>query len=228
MDEVDTPDPPRKLGRGLTEYVLRTGKSLLCTPTRYEDLKNRGEVEPAGVLSKIWLGVPLIVDEHVIGVLAVQDYFGVNRFNKEQQSMLEFVSNQIARAIDQKRNLAALKQSEQRYQEFIEANPIGHFIASASGIVIDCNPALMHLLGFSTHDELITAHFNIMGSIKRVRTSLMKRLQKPSNVIDFELKLTKASGKTIPVIANYITVLDSSGALIRIKGAVVPKISKKK
>ena len=75
VDEYDKPDPPRKLGMGLTEYVLRTGKSLLCTPAVDDDLKNRGEIALVGVPSKIWLGVPLIVSEHVIGVLAVQDYF---------------------------------------------------------------------------------------------------------------------------------------------------------
>jgi hypothetical protein len=38
IDEFDKPDLPRKLGMGLTEYVLRTGKSLLCTPAVDEDL----------------------------------------------------------------------------------------------------------------------------------------------------------------------------------------------
>ena len=30
VDEVDAPPAPRKLKRGMTEYVLRTGKSLLA------------------------------------------------------------------------------------------------------------------------------------------------------------------------------------------------------
>jgi len=227
VDEVDKPDPPRKLGRGLTEYVLRTGKSLLCTPAVDEELINRGEIELVGAPSKIWLGVPLIVGDQVIGILAVQDYFEVNRFSTEQQRMLEFVSIQIAKAIDRKRNSTEFNRSEQRYKEFVEANPIGHFIASADGIVIDCNPALMHLLDFTTIDEVISAHINIMGSTKGVKDSFMKRLQKSKDVKDFEVKLKSVSGKTIPVIANYNATLDDNGVLVRIKGTIMPKRSKK-
>ena len=151
----------------------------------------------------------------------------MNRFSVEQQRMLEFVSIQIAKAIDQKRNLSMLKRNEQRYQEFVEANSIGHFIAGADGIVIDCNPAFMRLLGFSKHCELINARINITGSTKGVKDSFIKRLRKTSDVKDFEVKLKGALGKTISVIANYHSTLDNSGALVRIKGTVVPKYSTK-
>ena len=227
VDEVDKPDPSRKSGRGLTEYVLKTGKSLLCTPEVDEELRNRGEVDLVGAPSKIWLGVPLIVGEQVIGVLAVQDYSDKNRFSTEQQRMLEFVSIQIAKAIDQKHHLTVLKQSEQRYQEFIEENSIGHFIANADGIVIDGNPAFMHLLGFNTHNEMVAARVNILSSSKRIKDDLIKRLKKTSHVMDFHVKLMNASGKTIPVVANYITTLDNNGVLLRIKGAIVPTKLKK-
>ena len=227
VDEYDKPDPPRKLGMGLTEYVLRTGKSLLCTPAVDDDLKNRGEIALVGVPSKIWLGVPLIVSDHVIGVLAVQDYFEVNRFNADQQRMLEFVSMQIAKAIDQKQHLRMLKRSEQRYQEFVEANPVGHFIAGVDGIVMNCNPAFMSLLGFRNLSEVISARINITGSTKGVKDSFMKRLQKTSTVKDFEVKLQNAAGKTISVIANYSSTLDHNGVLAGIKGIVIPKKSKK-
>src|SRR5438552_4437152 len=33
VDEEESPPPPQKLGRGLTEYVLRTGRPLLASPT---------------------------------------------------------------------------------------------------------------------------------------------------------------------------------------------------
>jgi len=227
VDEYDKPDPRRKLGMGLTEYVLRTGKSLLCTPAVDDDLKKRGEITLVGVPSKIWLGVPLILHGQVIGVLAVQDYYEVNRFDSEQQRMLEFVSIQIAKAIGQNHYISKLHRAEERYQEFVEANPVGHFIAGADGIVIDCNPAFMHLLGFNTLGEAISARINITGSTKGVKDSFMKRLQKTSNVKDLEVKLKSAAGKIIPVIANYTSTLDPSGVLVKIKGTTVPKMSKK-
>jgi PAS domain S-box-containing protein len=228
VDEVNKSESPRKLGKGLTEYVLKTGKSLLCTPAVDEELRNRGEVELVGAPSKTWLGVPLIVGEQVIGVLAVQDYSDVNRFNTEQQRMLEFVSIQIAKAIDRKHYINVLKASEQQYQEFYEENFIGHFIANADGFVMDGNPAFIHLLGYNTMKEMIAAHINILGSTKRGRDSLLKRLKKKLNIMDFEVKLKNASGKAIPVVASYSTTLDNNGVMLRIKGAILPHKSRNK
>jgi len=61
VDEYDTARdmPPRKLGKGLTEYVLRTGQALLATPKVHEDLVAAGEAETIGAPSIDWLGAPL-------------------------------------------------------------------------------------------------------------------------------------------------------------------------
>src|ERR1041385_1233636 len=56
VDEVDTASPPQKPGKGLTEYVLRTGRSLLCNTEIHQELMRRGEAELVGVPSPIWLG----------------------------------------------------------------------------------------------------------------------------------------------------------------------------
>ena len=49
-------------GKGLTAYVLRTGKSLLCTQAVHDELERAGAVKLLGVPSAIWLGVPLIIE----------------------------------------------------------------------------------------------------------------------------------------------------------------------
>src|SRR5450756_2825296 len=48
VDEVDEPFPPKPLGKGLTEYVLRTGPPLLASPAVFEELVASGEVERIG------------------------------------------------------------------------------------------------------------------------------------------------------------------------------------
>src|SRR3989475_233942 len=59
VDEYDTDFPSKRLGKGLTEYVLRTGQALLATPEIHAELEQRGEVELIGAPSIDWLGVPL-------------------------------------------------------------------------------------------------------------------------------------------------------------------------
>src|SRR5207244_4605185 len=59
VDEYDTDFPAKKLGKGLTEYVLRTGQPALVTPEAHAELERRGAVELIGARSIDWLGVPL-------------------------------------------------------------------------------------------------------------------------------------------------------------------------
>ena len=56
VDEMDTPPVPGKPRKGLTEYVLRTGKSILVDLSTHNSLIKNGEIELLGNPSPIWLG----------------------------------------------------------------------------------------------------------------------------------------------------------------------------
>jgi GAF domain-containing protein len=114
VDEFDEPPEPQEPGRGLTAYVLKTGKPLLATPDVLEGLVKKGKVEPAGAPSVDWLGIPLIAHQKTIGVLAVQSYTEKVRFSEQDKSVLEFVSNQIATAIVRMQGEQALRESEEQ------------------------------------------------------------------------------------------------------------------
>ncbi len=115
VDEMDGPPPPGKMGRGLTEYVMRTGKSQLVDLAIHDELCKLEEIELVGVPSPIWLGVPLIVDSAVIGVMVVQHYSDASVYGEREKRILEFVSSQVAMAIHRKRFEDAIKESEERY-----------------------------------------------------------------------------------------------------------------
>ncbi len=112
VDEYDRPALRAKAGRGLTEYLLRTGKSLLCDLAVHQALEASGEIELVGTPSPIWLGVPLIVNDQVIGAMVVQDYHDPRAFGEREQRILEFVSSQVAMAIQRKRAEDALRENE--------------------------------------------------------------------------------------------------------------------
>jgi diguanylate cyclase (GGDEF)-like protein/PAS domain S-box-containing protein len=118
IDEVDQPPADNvKFGHGLTEYVLRTGKPLFASPEVFKSLKEAGEVDQVGEPSVDWLGVPLkTADQHTIGALVVQTYTEGNRYSKADLDILEFVSSNIAIAIERKISEEALRDSEERYR----------------------------------------------------------------------------------------------------------------
>ena len=51
VDEWDGAPAPKKLGRGLTDHLIRTGEPLLATPEVLQAMESRGEVERNGARS---------------------------------------------------------------------------------------------------------------------------------------------------------------------------------
>src|SRR4051812_23739786 len=82
VDSVDTdwPDPRawvpfgERASRGVTGYIVRTGKPFHASGARILELGASGTLEAIGELSADYLGVPLVADGQTIGVLAVQSY----------------------------------------------------------------------------------------------------------------------------------------------------------
>ncbi len=102
VDDVDDDSSSKKLGKGLTEYVLRTGKSALIDLMKDEELRQKGEIELIGPQSPIWLGVPLKIKEKTIGVMVVQDYHDASTYSSTHQQILDVISYPISRAIERK------------------------------------------------------------------------------------------------------------------------------
>jgi two-component system cell cycle sensor histidine kinase/response regulator CckA len=154
-DELDSRPAAKKLGKGLTEYVLRTVEPLLCTPEVFDSLARQGEVESIGAASLDWLGVPLKVGNNSFGVLAVQSYSGNVRFGDKEKEILQFVSQQLASAIEYKRNEEALRRSEARYRSLVQSAVYGIYRSSLEGRFFDVNPALISMLGYDSAEEVL-------------------------------------------------------------------------
>jgi two-component system cell cycle sensor histidine kinase/response regulator CckA len=155
VDEQDPTPTPKPLGRGLTEYVLRSGESLLATPVVFEELVRRGEVELIGASSLDWLGVPLKSGTTCIGALVVQSYNENARFGERDREILKFVSQQLAAAIEHKRYEEALRRSEARSRSLILSAAFGICRCTLGGRFLDVNPALITMLGHGSVEDLL-------------------------------------------------------------------------
>jgi len=102
VDEVDTDSSSKKFGKGLTEYIIRIGKSVLVDIKMDEELRRKGEVELTGPQSPIWLGVPLKIKEKVIGAMVVQDYKDPKTYCETDKQLFDVIAFPISRAIERK------------------------------------------------------------------------------------------------------------------------------
>jgi diguanylate cyclase (GGDEF)-like protein len=120
----------REVGRGLSEYVLRSGEPLLGGRERINDLARGGEIDAAriGRPAECWLGVPLRVGDEVIGLVVVQSYSTSVSYGAADQELLGFAAMQIANSIHRRRSAVSLQRAyaglerrvEERTQELRE------------------------------------------------------------------------------------------------------------
>jgi PAS domain S-box-containing protein len=142
VDEFDTPPEPKPLGRGLTEYVLRTGQALLASPEVFAELERRGEVESIGPPSIDWLGVPLNIDGNTMGALVVQTYTEGLRYTEEDKNILKFVCDQIAMVILRKKTEEEVQERERFLSSMFESIQDGISILAEDYTILRVNKAM--------------------------------------------------------------------------------------
>jgi len=178
VDEIDlTCDvKPRKLRKGLTEYVLRTGQPLLATPEVYERLVAAGEAELIGAPSIDWLGVPLKVKDRTIGVVVTQTYSPGVRYGESERDILTFVSSQMAMAIERKRVEDAWREQSELLQRIVDNIPVMLVFLDEEGRLNWGNREWTRTLGYDVADasarDIIAELYPDPRERQRVRDSI--------------------------------------------------------
>jgi two-component system cell cycle sensor histidine kinase/response regulator CckA len=206
VDEYDTDFPSKRLGKGLTEYVLRTGQAVLATPELHQELEQRGEVELIGAPSIDWLGVPLKAGDRTIGVLVAQTYTPGVRYGEREKHILQFVSTQVAMAIERKRAEEGLLENERRYRLLFQANPEAMWVYDCETLrFLAVNAAAVQRYGYS-EQEFLAMTVPDIGPASEL-TSLRHR-RKDGTLIDVDIEaqpITFAGRPARLVLARDVT-----------------------
>jgi len=90
-------------GKTLTSYVIENNRPLLVTEGDIKQMRRAGQIDAIENPAKVWLGVPLRVKDAVIGALVLHNYHDPSAYMRKDVEILEFVSEQIAAAVERKR-----------------------------------------------------------------------------------------------------------------------------
>ena len=213
VDEKDPQPAPRKPGKGVTEYVLRTRKPLLVTAAQMREAPLKTQVDLIGADSMDWLGVPLMNGERAFGVLAVQSYTELVRFTEREEEILTFVSQHVSTAILRRRNEEALRASEARYRSQVQSAVYGIYRSSANeDRFLDANPALVSMLGYDNLEEVLALRLSHdVYADPGERVTLVKEHRSRSRIEGVDVRWRRKDGRHIMVRLSGRTLFGPDG-----------------
>ncbi|MBD3286148.1 PAS domain S-box protein, partial [candidate division WOR-3 bacterium] len=214
VDEEEAAYTPIDLKKSLTDYVRRTGKPLYADEKKHDELLKRGEVEVVGVPSVVWLGVPLKIDDRVIGVVVVQSYEERSKYSEEDLELMGIVSENIALAIERRRAQDALLESEELQRALFEGSADPIIISDLEDITLAVNPAVEKLFGYSA-DELIGRTFpGHEGIDEGMFPEWVDSCRKGKGVSGYETVRRTKCGTLIPVSITISPIRNAEGNLV--------------
>ena len=108
----------------ITGWVIKNNKSVLLKENDLKMLEESGDIDLVGTPCKVWMGVPLKVENNIIGVMCLQDYNDENKFSQDDLYVLDFIANQIAIALQRRMMLDNLIIARQKAEEAAQSKQL--------------------------------------------------------------------------------------------------------
>lgn len=109
-DEFDDIPKPRKLSKGLTEYLLSQKETKLFSRPDLEELEQSGKVKLIGTRCQSWLGAPLMNGDETIGAIVLQSYSPDFKYTQRDQELITFVARHVSSALMRKQVQSMLEE----------------------------------------------------------------------------------------------------------------------
>ncbi len=82
-----------------THLVIESSQPILVTPAIEKQLQDHNKITNFGTKGTGWLGIPLLHNDLVIGVMVVQSYSEIMRYTEQDLKMLIFAGQHVVGAI---------------------------------------------------------------------------------------------------------------------------------
>ena len=188
--------------------VLQRRPTLL----REKELRERAAQNGIwGPVPLIWLGVPLMAEDTVIGVMALQSYSDAYLFNDQDLQVLSAVSHQIAIAIDRKRSRDELQESEERLRAILESSPDPIVVYDLKGHPRYLNPAFTQLFGWSLEQVQGVRIPFVPENQKQITRTKISELYTTRKPVRFETKRLSETGDLYDILISAGTIRDIAG-----------------
>ncbi len=114
----------------------------------------------------------------------------------------------------------ALGESERRYRLLFERNLAGVFRALPDERLVDCNEALLSILGFSSTQELLSHRTSELFYDHCEQEATFERLYSEGRLTNHDVRLMRKDGTAVWVLSNISVVYDDEGRPAFIEGTL--------
>ena len=172
FDSIDSQTKIPILPVAIVNYVIRTQEDVV--------LKNATEAEKfirdpyiVATQPKSILCTPLLDRGRLKGILYLENNLTTDAFTSDRLEVLKIISSQAAISIQNAQLYVALRESEQRMTQFLEAVPVGVFVVDRKGQPYYVNQAAQQILGKgivaeATTDELTETYQAYLAGTDRL------------------------------------------------------------
>ncbi len=140
----------------LSAYTIRTKRPHLVNRKQIDKMAEERKIKLSqlGTLTKktLWLGVPLKVENKVIGCMALVCYYDLEHYSKKDIQMMEFVSTQVATAIERKRTEEVLSTNQQEFASLFTSSPEALVYTDENSNILNINPHFTELFGYTLEE----------------------------------------------------------------------------
>ncbi|MFA5296989.1 MAG: PAS domain S-box protein [Lutibacter sp.] len=141
--------------KSMTAHLINSGKPIFIHEKGLKKLLQDDIIKLIGPSAKVWLGVPLRVDEEVTGAIVVQSYDNENAFKQSDIELLEFVSSHISLGIQRKKINDETRISKQILRNVLDNIPINVFWKDTASNFLGVNAISLKEMGLENEKEVI-------------------------------------------------------------------------
>jgi len=122
---------------------------------------------------------------------------------------------------DRLRIQKALQESERRFKSIFENAPIGFYRTTPDGRILDANPALIQMLGYSCFEELAAVNLETHAYHPQYpRHQFRERIERDGVIKGMELLWKKLDDTLVYMRENAIAVRDENGTVVCYEGTI--------
>lgn len=194
------------MGKKFTDLLDSKNRQL------FQTLKNAADTHT----TKLYQGIELI---SAFSTTVITE-MSFSTFNPDGEARKLFI---YFRDISERKGLTKeLQKSEQRYRELFNRVYQGIFISSKEGYFVECNAALLDILGYDSKEEFLQLDLaRDVYANPEDRTTFQEIIERDGFVRNYEVEFKKKNGEKIPLLFNAHIIEDDKGEIIGYQGLMI-------